>query len=465
MPDPAEVMNRARNGNILFPPRSRSPIKTNIGSSPRRSLGPLSSPSRVRNGETPSRAMSHQPDNSTLEISRIEVTPSIEGSDKKGRKSDLKRVKKPLLNGKGRKRVFDLSMNDESDEDERYSIVMNGDNETNGVGFDESALNDVPLLGGSDVENTVAKLEVFTEITPVTKKRAGRPPKVAPKAPDSHASIVGQKQGRGRPSKKAKNESQPDTIIDPQEESSTVAAPVKEAEEAVTVEKAEVAAPVEETEEAAPVETEEAAPGEEAEEAVPVEEVENAINGKRKGSKPLTQGNANTKMKPPPRPKAKPAAKPAAKLKPTATENGRSKSRSIFTARSETPAGDNGAVLMKTGRTSIKPLAFWRNERVVFGDGNLKGNVLTLPGIKEVIRTEEIEVPQPRRSTYRRPRPKGDQDQEQGVEDEEERAIWEIDSGIVRAQVMQWDPLIGRYDEENTEETGKCSISFSKKMH
>lgn len=309
----------------------------------------------------------------------MDVTPSIEGSDKKGRKTDLKRVKKPLLIGKGKKRAFDLSMNDDSDDDERGSTAMNGANETNGLGYDEGALlNDDESL----------------QISPENESQSGDN--------DLH------------------------------------------------------------------------------------------LEKKRKGSKLVTsQGDAN-EMKPPPRPKGRPSAKPsaakpsaakpsaakpsaakpstakpsaakpsaaktsAAKPEPAQMENGRFKSRSVFTARSETPAGDNGAVLMKTGRTSIKPVAFWRNERVVYGDGNLEGQVLTLPGIKEVIRTDEIEVPWPKKPTSRRSRPKREQE-------DKEREPWEIETGIMRARVMQWDPVIGRYDEDNTDETGKHSISYSRK--
>lgn len=361
--DPTEVIGRARNGRNILPPRSRSPIKTNIGSSPRRSLGPVSSPSRVVNGATPNRTMSHPPESSTLDMLRGELTPSIEGSDQKGRKSDLKNVKKLPLNGKGKKRVFDLSMASDSDEDERSSIVINDANETNVGGFDDNVAQE-ESLGAAAVEDQGEE--------------------------DERTSIV---------------------INDAQEESSGAAAAEDQGEEDASSEK------------------------------------------HKDPKKGISERDPNAKMKPPPRPTTRTSLR---KPKRTKTESGKPKLTSLFAIRSETPGDDNGALRMKSGRTSIKPVAFWRNERIIYGDGNIEGKVLTLPSIKEVIRTDEIEVKRPKRYYNRRPKPRR-QIKDESEEEEDERAPWETGPGTVRAQVMQWDPAIGKYDEENTEEIGERS--------
>lgn len=285
----------------------------------------------------------------------------------KGRNSYLKRVKKPIFNGKGKKRTFDLSLADDSDDDEGNLTVANGVNEANESGYNNSGLTD----------NVDAA-----------------PPM----------------RGRGRPSKKAKKDAYNDENMDPQTESSTAAATA-----------------------AAPTN----------------EETEPASLKKRKGSKPSTsERESNAKMKPPPRPRQKSNV-----TKPKYMDGAKSKSRSIITVRSETPAEDNGARVLKTGRTSVKPVAFWRNEYIRYDRGNLDGKILTLPGIKEIIRTEEIIVPRPKRPAGRGSRPK--QYQRDDTEEKEERELWETETGIVRAQVMQWDPIVGKYDEETTEETGE----------
>ena len=104
-------------------------------------------------------------------------------------------------------------------------------------------------------------------------------------------------------------------------------------------------------------------------------------------------------------------------------------------------------------------MKFWQGERIVYGDGKKEGAVVTLPGIKEIIRIDEI--PRPKRPTSGRRRPKrqvkDEPEKEEEEEEEDEREPWETETGSVRAQVMQWDHVIGKYDEENTEETGKHS--------
>lgn len=312
-------------------------------------------------------------------------------------------------------------MASESDEDERNISDMNGANETNGGGFDESALvqNEVDVsqmppedgtlsgeldlpLGGSEGEIT----EVIPETTTTVKRRPGRPPKAASTNLTASQNVSGQKV-RGRPPKKAKKDATSDENV-VQEGSSEAAATADQ-------------------------EADEAAPG--------------------KSKDPMTEiseRDPNAKMKPPPKPSAK-----SSLTKPKGTKTTSGKPKSLFAVRSETPADDNGALRMKSGRTSIKPVAFWRGERIVYGDGHMVGKVITLPSIKEVIRTDEIEVPRPKRYTSRRSRPKRQIKDEE--EDEDERAPWENQTGIVRAHVMQWDHAIGKYDEENTEETGEHS--------
>ena len=74
--------------------------------------------------------------------------------------------------------------------------------------------------------------------------------------------------------------------------------------------------------------------------------------------------------------------------------------KSLYILRRETPA-DDSTTHTRSGRVSVKPLAYWRNERCVYG-GSPGGPALKdgarfpLNSIKEIIRTEEVE--QSRRS-------------------------------------------------------------------
>lgn len=132
-----------------------------------------------------------------------------------------------------------------------------------------------------------------------------------------------------------------------------------------------------------------------------------------------------------------------------------------YIQRSATPANDSGALITRFGRQSIKPLATWRGEKAVMGDRTMD----SLPGIKEVVRVDEVveQRPRPRRqaSRTRRNRAKSRLADVEEEEEEEEKAAWEVDPGIMMAQVMDWDPNANRYDEESTREEG-ANVSLSR---
>lgn len=450
IPDPTEVLRNSRNGKMLMPPRSRSPIKTNLGSSPRRSLGPGSSPSRFSNKGTPTRAITRASNESILDVSRDELTPSIEGSAEKSRSSQLKRVKKLTPKGRGIKRAFDLSLPDEDDEDERESSVVNGTNGNVGLVDDDSLiLNDDEALQTSqngfgepteinliqseteNLQTESAELEASPGVQSVKKRRVGRHPSDIPEPAhppaftdfsppaqlmdpdDSQVSPTPKPQaGRGRP--KGVISKKPDKRL-PDQEAETLQALEQTSNE------------------------------------------EPPINKGKGRQTAMSQRNANAKMKPPTRPREK-----SVQAKLTAAQSGisRANSRNLIVSRSETPAEDSGAQTTRAGRTVLRPIAYWRGERIVYGDRNVEGSTITLPGIKEVIRTEEVNVPMPKRSS-RRYKPKSrlqNVAEEEEEEEDEEQQEWETETGIVRAQVLQWDPTTGKYDEDNTEEAGMLSI-------
>jgi centromere protein C len=134
--------------------------------------------------------------------------------------------------------------------------------------------------------------------------------------------------------------------------------------------------------------------------------------------------------------------------------------KSLYILRRETPA-DDSAVHTRSGRVSVKPLAYWRNERCVYG-GSPGGATLSegarfpLNSIKEIIRTEEVNNRRSRSpSKSKRKGKKGksknraatvesdiDCDSDSAADgtwidpDAEE---WEASSGIYRGDVSIWD--------------------------
>lgn len=124
--------------------------------------------------------------------------------------------------------------------------------------------------------------------------------------------------------------------------------------------------------------------------------------------------------------------------------------RSLYVLRKETPA-DDSVTLTRSGRMSVKPLAYWRNERCVWGGSpqtELKnGTRFPLNSIKEIIRTEEHYSPAARKARKARKgkgkaRIKTEDDAEDELEvvsDDDSVEHWEIDSGTVRGTISEWD--------------------------
>lgn len=336
---------------------------------------------------------------------------------------------------RGKKRPFDLSLEDDED-DEEIKSILNGAETTNGDINDDTA----PLgIEDDSIQMTQANddLEEIEEQDPQEPEQDQSPS--VEREPTSEP-VANTKKRRGRPSKIRK------AIHEEPQVSVAAAKPAKKAGRLFKKTKTQV------------YQDEEAQDQPESsramEQATPVKKKAPAQEKKTKASKPPPSlRDPNAKIKGAPRTKEKSASlKP---MPPPPQRDGRPQPRSLQILRSETPADDEGSRTTRAGRHSVKPLAFWRGERFVYGEGHLEGKELTLPAIKEIIRTEDVEVPKPKRPVYRRGRPQPRRQFEDIEEEDDEREPWETETGIIRAQVMQWDPMTGRGDEERIEEAGK----------
>jgi centromere protein C len=92
----------------------------------------------------------------------------------------------------------------------------------------------------------------------------------------------------------------------------------------------------------------------------------------------------------------------------------------------------------------------------VYDKGRLDGKNISLPGIKEVIRTEEIIETRPKRPGKKRA-PQKTTVLEEVEEEDEDTELWELEPGILRAEVLHWDPVLQRGVEENVGEVGKSA--------
>ncbi|KKY28865.1 putative cupin domain protein [Phaeomoniella chlamydospora] len=135
------------------------------------------------------------------------------------------------------------------------------------------------------------------------------------------------------------------------------------------------------------------------------------------------------------------------------------KTKSLYILRRETPT-DDSATHTRSGRVSVKPLAYWRNERCVYGDsGDVpEGSRFPLSTIKEIIRTDEVDATSKQRGKKgskgkkkQAPR-KEDYDDGEDTDDgaDEFAEPWELENGVLQGPVAQWDPEL-----EGTRDTPK----------
>ncbi|KAI9803528.1 MAG: hypothetical protein M1825_001871 [Sarcosagium campestre] len=138
------------------------------------------------------------------------------------------------------------------------------------------------------------------------------------------------------------------------------------------------------------------------------------------------------------------------------TRAGSTLSRSNWRAMSKDPDADDGAQRTRSGRAAVRPLAFWRNEKVKYSDDQSKA---------QIIRTEEVTAPK------RRPgRPKGSKAPRSGARSasalvdeafDEPPEEWEENEGVVVGPVLKWNAETAESGEpggdEDVVESGKAS--------
>ena len=474
IPEPEEVLtaHHTRSSRTILPiPRARSPIKTTLNSSPRRSVGPMPSPMR-RSPDTPSRAMSQPLVKRRLDFPVEDAHPSIERSPRKGRRlssSSLSRAINKLgpSLGSGEKRpsdlradvheeqeggeettTYDTSALDVSNKlDTERSMLENGD-ESFQVDQDDA----LGTMNNDETQQNPLSLNEIEEIT--EQQKHGRKKKdlsgrllstktasVEPELREVRTSFV--KRGRGRPPKAAPTDSDTSRLPVPK--------PKARQGRPATIAKQEVFQDGE---------TEETEASQKPVKRARHTSIDATPQVKRKIPKPPpSQRDPNARVVSARKlDETRKLGENAATAEPMGPPRlpGRPKGRSLFVLRSETPADDSGACVLRSGRTSVKPIAFWRNERIVYGDRTNDGSTMVLPGIKEVIRTEEIEQPKPKRLTGRRPGPSKNRQPADVEEEDEDQEPWEAEEvPIMRGEVLQWDPMIGKGNEDLTEESGQ----------
>ena len=439
----------------LPPPRARSPIKTSLGSSPRRSLG-LPLPSSRSSDQ-----FQHIPNLQSPHIARVSSEPdaeiSIEGRSqdavaspsnavvarKRGRKSRHEAQR-------GKKRAFELSDEEGMDQAPAGSNVNGLESENAQREPSRNGLRSSPIVP----QKATASASMAPE-GDVTPPRAAAPP------------VKGK---RGRPRKQAKNTHAHDARLgDPVEPQLNLGNARSNPSRNAKNQQHDVLSETKENEHPAPrrarkrlkADTSEP-PTSSPKRPPPSERDPNATVTSRKGGEKKGPARLQKRKQPASTikstarkdllkeaPNVGPTASSTNPLQAHANSQARPKQRSLFMLRSETP--QDIAKFTRSGRTSVKPVAYWRNEKIVYGESKTDGQRLSLPGIKEVIRTDEIERQRPRATRKKSSRRNVDS---RLSEDSEELDEWEKGPGNLFGEVLAWEPY-GETEAQQVEQIGE----------
>ncbi|EEH03821.1 cupin domain-containing protein [Histoplasma capsulatum G186AR] len=141
------------------------------------------------------------------------------------------------------------------------------------------------------------------------------------------------------------------------------------------------------------------------------------------------------------------------------------KNRSLYILKRETPS-DESAKHTRSGRVSVRPLAYWRNERCVYGDGAAEvGQRFPLSTIKEIIRTEEQDTRVDRKTKKSKKKSKSksrskrsrDDPSDDDDEDIDNVEPWETEEGVFYGPVKKWDPVT----QSATQEEEMIDVAFA----
>jgi centromere protein C len=440
IPEPTAVITERKRASMrLPPPRSKSPIKTFLQSPARRnpSLGPVSSPVRGSIVAPPAAPVSASV-RRKLDFSNVSVedVTTVNGSSPQKRASSAvpagRRAK--LTNGSRLSPV-------------RQAFPENGgDNDREDTGIENGEDSYQIIDGGDDeevgqVEEPEEEEEPEPELEPESPKKKGKLGR--PKKQD--LTVV---QEEERPRKRTRQ-----SLEGPQLVKNKGGRPKKSA----------LPTPPEEE-------------PEEQQEERPLKKARRSLDSteapKNKGGRPRKASSTTATAANPSKAKAtvkgrKPklatiseAESPQAQRGPPMPRT----NRGLVILRRETPMEGIGFKQTRSGRNSIKPVAYWKNERIEYADEENEDQFgkFLLPRIKEVVRADEVEEPKRQKSKSKPTKSKKRRQGAESDEEEDEAEPWETEPGHIYGEIRNWDPedQLGSMTEEREEELAISSAAI-----
>jgi centromere protein C len=123
----------------------------------------------------------------------------------------------------------------------------------------------------------------------------------------------------------------------------------------------------------------------------------------------------------------------------------------LFLQRREAPGESSEVKQTRSGRNSIKPLAYWKNEKIEWNPSEDIETKVSLLTIKEVTRVDELS---PERKRHAGSRSKSKAKRKVEESEDEEFEPWEEEPGRIQGDIRVWDPedATGMESQEQEEE-------------
>ncbi|KAI5462232.1 kinetochore CENP-C fungal-like protein [Mariannaea sp. PMI_226] len=434
-PGPRTVL-KERQGRLSIP-RSRSPIKTSLGSPAKRNL-------RIDRGSsnTPDEPMSDFEPTVTRKLNFGKPQP-------RGR---------PKVNGVNGAHRDEREEEEEEEDDTQGTVVRHADLDEDNSDLLEESLQMVEAMGGDtpspepealaaaqqeeedeeddDDDVPIARQAAAKSTNRGRSKPATKPSVVKKAAPEVQAdSQVKVQKKRGRPAKAATKQKEPDPVKSPRKRPSTeisIAEHSMGSEDEDNVE----------------------------EEPEPEPEPKRSRPGRPKASKPEAARPAPTKASAPakpataataPKPRGRPGRKPKGQVSDVAGDVGETsfaalqrgppmpKSRGLVSVRRDM----DEVIKTRSGRQSHRPLDWWKGEQVAWEyeatDDVFARNRFAVPTNKGITCPPQQPSPQQKRAPRSRGRPKS-KSARASSRPEPEYEDWEVNPGTVTGEVILWEP-------------------------
>ncbi|KAF5876103.1 putative cupin domain-containing protein [Botrytis fragariae] len=456
-PEPTEVLNQRRqDARLALPiPRSRSPLKTHLQSPARRhpSFG-ISSPAKEASSEADNtgpvrRKLDFSAEDIAVETKQATSAPNERGKPGRPALGNLTNGTR-LSPGRRPPQTLNQSSDGMENQDESALEFEDDSNQYNAPDDEDDDAAVDALEGNSDLVEEYEEQEEEAEIEQEDE------PEPEPSPPRKVAS---KNKGKGKGKGKVVEEPEPEEVPE-LEQPAPKRRGRKPKNSAPQIEPVE-----EERKEIKERPTKKARRSAEA-----VEAPQPTRKNPGKSGRPSNASKSTTVPKAAAKPKGRSKMAPVSEVDSPLVHRGPPipRKNGLYILRRETALGGTGMLRTRSGRNSMKPLAFWKGEHVEYDDDGTvpdgtHGAKILLPSIKEVVRVDEVEQEKRSRPKYQKSsKRKSKKRAREELDEDSETEEWESQPGRIEGSVRIWDPedQVGENAAEKVEDVAFSSAAI-----